>query len=218
MTSKNKKSPQHNLWEGDFGNEYVQRNTFTHKSLDAYYKREFGVTRTVMNEEFLGSLKKDIRILEIGPNYGLQLELLQRAGFTNLYGLELNKHAIEVAHKKVHGVSIINGDGLDIPFKDGFFDLVFTSGVLIHIGPQNRKKVMSEIYRVSKSYIWGFEYFSDRAEEIVYRGHKNVLWKAPFAEIYMKAFPKLRSVKEQKYVYKETGNTDSMFLLKKGRA
>ena len=209
------KSPQHRLWEGNFGDAYVKRNFFTPRELDADYKKTIGVTRTSMNNEFLGSLKKDIRILEVGANFGLQLRSLQHMGFTNLYGIELNKRVVEIARKKQHGMNIIQGDALDIPFKDGYFDLVFTSDVLIHISPENRKKVMSEIYRVSKKYIWGFEYFAEKSTEIPYRGNRNVLWKAPFPKLYMQAFPDLKLVRDKKYKYKDNDNVDIMFLLEK---
>ena len=100
------KSPQHRLWEGNFGDAYVKRNFFTPRELDADYKKTIGVTRTSMNNEFLGSLKKDIRILEVGANFGLQLRSLQHMGFTNLYGIELNKRVVEIARKKQHGMNI----------------------------------------------------------------------------------------------------------------
>jgi len=74
---------------------------------------------------------------------------------------------------------------------------------------------MAEIYRVSKKYIWGFEYFSDGYQEIEYRGNKNVLWKANFAQIYLDNFPDLELVKTEKYKYLEDGNIDLMFLLRK---
>ena len=74
---------------------------------------------------------------------------------------------------------------------------------------------MSEIYRVSKKYIWGFEYFADKSTEIPYRGNRNVLWKAPFSELYRQAFPDLKLVREKKYKYKDNDNEDTMFLLRK---
>jgi len=51
-------------------------------------------------------------------------------------------------------INIIHGVADDIPFKDGYFDMVFTSGVLIHISPGNINRVLDEIYRCSREYIW----------------------------------------------------------------
>jgi len=57
-------------------------------------------------------------------------------GFTNLYGIELQWYAVEKAKEYTKGINIIQGSGFDIPFKDGYFDLVITNGVLIHIAPK----------------------------------------------------------------------------------
>ena len=96
---------------------------------------------------------------------------LQKLGYKNLYGIELNPHIVELARSRVSGFSIIQGDALDIPFKDGFFDVVLTSNVLIHIAPGNIRKALKEIGRCSKKYIWGFEYYAKEYTEINYRGH-----------------------------------------------
>jgi len=52
-------------------------------------------------------------------------------------------------------VNLIQGSVFDIPFKDKYFDMVFTAGVLIHVSPSDIKKVLKEIYRCSTKYIWG---------------------------------------------------------------
>jgi len=77
----------------------------------------------------------------------------------------------------------------DIPFKDGYFDMVFTSGVLIHISPGNINRVLDEIYRCSREYIWGFEYYADDYTEVNYRGHESLLWKTNFPKLYLDRFP-----------------------------
>jgi len=68
------------------------------------------------------------RILEVGCNVGNQLRMLQRMGFNNLYGIELQQYAIEKAKALTKRINIIHGVADDIPFKDGYFDMVFTSG------------------------------------------------------------------------------------------
>ncbi len=207
---------QHRLWKGVFGGAYVGRNHLTPKQLDRDYLKTYGTTRSVMNREFLRGVPKDARILEVGANVGNILLSLCSLGYRNLFGVELNPRVVEFAHKRAPNLGIIAGDVLDIPFKDDFFDLVFTSGVLIHIAPENRKCAMREICRVSRKYVWGFEYFSDRSQEIPYRGKRNVLWKADFPSLFLSAAPSLRLVKRELYDYKtQAGNRDVMFLLKK---
>ena len=92
---------------------------------------------------------------------------------------------------------------------------MFTSGVLIHISPSYIKKVITEIHRCAKNYIWGFEYYADAYAQVPYRGKKNMLWKTDFAKLYLDSFNDLTLVKERKMKYLYDQNVDAMFLLKK---
>ena len=92
---------------------------------------------------------------------------------------------------------------------------MFTSGVLIHINPDDLNTAMREIYRCTNEYIWGFEYYADEYSEIPYRGRRDLLWKAPFAKLYLDEFRDLELVKEQRIKYLDNNNIDSMFLLEK---
>ena len=65
----------------------------------------------------------------------MQLDGLQRSGWTNLWGIELQEYAVELSKHYTNHVNIVQASGFDIPFKDNFFDLVVTNGVLIHIAP-----------------------------------------------------------------------------------
>jgi pseudaminic acid biosynthesis-associated methylase len=210
-----KTTPQQAFWKSGFGDGYLKRNLFTPSQLDREYRKSFGITRRAMNGKFIGSLPKQMRILEVGANFGMQLKLLSAMGFVNLYGVELNPAMVALGRRKHPDINLIEGDALDLPFKDGYFDLVFTSGVLIHIAPKDRAKAMKEIYRCSRRYIWGFEYFAESSQEIPYHGHKGVLWKADFAALYQKQSPSLRLVKEERFAYRDSDNEDAMFLLKK---
>ena len=183
--------------------------------MDALYERQYGLTRTDMNHQFLGFMDRNIKILEVGSNIGLQLQFLQRAGFNNLYGIEISPYAVELSKRLTKGINIIQGSAQDIPFKDGYFDLVFTSGVLIHIYPDDLNIVIREIYRCASGYIWGFEYYADKYTEIPYRERRNLLWKADFAKLYQDEFRDLELVKEKRIKYLDNDNVDSMFLIAK---
>lgn len=202
-------------WSGEFGTEYTKRNSFSLKNFDNSYREKYGITRTELNRKFLNNLDRKIRILEVGSNIGIQLALLQKMGFENLYGIEINKIAVQLSKKFTKDINIIWGSAFDIPFKDGYFDLVFTSGVLIHIHPHDLNSVMQEIHRCTKKYIWGFEYFSEDYVEIKYRGHENLLWKANFPRLYTENFYDLKLVKIEFVKYLNDTNVDVMFLLEK---
>ncbi len=205
---------QQDFWSGKFGKGYNDRNTWTIKGFDRFYKNTWGTTRTAMNRAFLRGLKID-NVLEVGANIGLQLRHLQAQGFDNLYGIEIQRDAVERAKRLTRGINIIQSSAFDLPFRDGYFDLVFTSGVLIHIHPKDQKKAMREMYRVAKKYIWGFEYFNETVKEIPYRGNRNVLWKNNFPKLFKQYCPNLKLVKIKKYKYTTDDNRDVMYLFKK---
>jgi pseudaminic acid biosynthesis-associated methylase len=206
---------QEETWSGNFGREYTERNTFDLDQLDTLYLKNYGVSRSEMNLEFIDNLDRSSRILEVGANSGNQLLLLQKMGFTELYGIEINEFAVDLARKRLTGINILKGSAFDIPFKDNYFDLVFTAGVLIHISGDDVNKVIYEMNRCSKRLIWGFEYYSDSVKEISYRGSNNLLWKADFAKLFISQIPELKMVKEKKYKYLEGENVDFMYLLEK---
>jgi len=211
----NSHTTQEEIWKSIFGKDYTDRNIFNKSELDNFYHNLYGVTRAEMNQRFIGDLDKSAKILEVGSNVGNQLICLQEMGFINLYGIELQEYAVELSKQSTKGINIIQGSAFDIPFKDNFFDLVFTSGVLIHIAPDNLKIVMSEIVRCSKKFIWGFEYYADELTEINYRGNTNILWKTNYAKLYLVNFHNLELIKKENYKQTGTDNIDQMFLLKK---
>lgn len=207
---------QRKTWEDQFGEGYLERNVYNPKELNQFYINRFGFTKDQLNDEFLKDIPKDARILEVGTNIGNQLFHLQSQGFTNLYGIEIQDRAINYAKHRTDNLNIIKGDALDIPFKDNYFDIVFTHGVLIHISPNNISKVLDEIFRVTKKYIWGLEYYAPTYTDLEYHGQKNLMWKTNFCKLYQDQFPTLKLIKEQKYKYLEDNNLeDQIYLLSK---
>jgi hypothetical protein len=115
----------------------------------------------------------------------------------------------------VQGIDVVQESALDIPFRDGSFDIIFTSGVLIHIGPSDLAAVMRGIHRCTRRYIWGFEYYTDRHSEIPCRRRSELLWKGDFLRIYLEYLDDLKKVREERLPYLENDNIDSMFLVEK---
>ncbi len=210
-----KMTDQMEAWTGSFGQEYTDRNAISLEEMEALYKGYYGITRTELNEKFLRGIDRSIRILEVGSNVGNQLLCLQKMGFHNLYGIELQSYAVEFSKSRTRHINIIEGSAFDIPYKDGYFDLVFTSGVLIHIHPSDIAGVMEEIHRCTRDYIWGLEYYADEYTNITYRGQENLLWKTDFARLYLELFDDLELVKKEWLQYLDNDNVDSLFLLRK---
>ena len=202
-------------WAGQFGEEYTDRNAQTLKEMEDSYLDKYGISRTELNENFIKKIDRSSRILEVGSNIGNQLLCLQKMGFKDLYGIEVQNYAVELSKSRTKGINITENSGFDIPYKDKYFDLVFTSGVLIHIAPSDISRIMEEIHRSTRKYIWGFEYYADEYTEISYRGKKDLLWKADFPKLYLDQFNDLELVKQEHVKYLQDENVDVMYLLEK---
>jgi pseudaminic acid biosynthesis-associated methylase len=212
-----KNSEQVDLWKGEFGREYTDRNEQTLQEMEAEYVKRFGKSRTEINTIFLEDLDRSLKILEIGCGIGNQLICLQKMGFTSLFGIDIQTYAIEKAKARTENISFFQGKAEVLPFEDGDFDLVYTSGVLIHIAPDNIYNVLKEIYRCSNQFIFGYEYFAEEWTSVEnYRNEKNALWKTNYAKLYLNNFKDLVLVKEERYPYISNKNlVDTFFLLKK---
>lgn len=209
------KTPQIQEWTGGFGRAYTDRNVLAPAALDELYLQNYGVSRTEINGRFLAGIPLDARILEVGCNIGNQLLLLESMGFEHLHGVEIQSYAIDRARSRLKNAKVMESSAFDIPYPDGYFDLVFTSGVLIHIAPADLPLAVAEITRCSKSYIWGLEYFANEPTEVQYRGHDGLLWKMDYAKLYLQQCTDLELVRVEKLCYRENSNVDCMFLLKR---
>ena len=211
-----KQTLQEEVWKTKFGEDYNNRNVFDNNALDKVYISDINISRTAMNEKFIGDLNREIKILEVGCNIGLQLTNLQEMGFRNIYAIELQPHAVELAKLRTKGMNIIQATAYDIPFKDNYFDLVFTSRVLIHLNPDEISKAIKEIVRCSNIYIYGNEYYADELTEIKnYHGMSNIAWKRNFPKLYTDLFPELKLIKEEKYKYTFNDDLDITYLFQK---
>lgn len=172
------------LWRSAFGREYTDRND--------QEKPE----RVVSWRRLLDGIVPE-RVLEIGCNVGWNLEYLRRLGVADLYGMEPQPYAVSRARARNPRFNVLHGTAFELPFRDGFFDLVFTSGVLIHIAPDEVGKALDEMFRVSRRYIVAIEYgaASQPDQEVLYRGKQSALWKRDHGALWRRRYPQLREIR-----------------------
>jgi spore coat polysaccharide biosynthesis protein SpsF len=180
---------QESLWRGEFGNVYTDRNAVTDQRLASLTTHWVKILRAT-----IGSPPESI--LEVGANIGLNLRALRRLTNANLFALEPNAkaRAVLVDEGIVPASNVHDGLATAIPLADDAVDFAFTSGVLIHIHPSNLLASCREVHRVTRRYLGCIEYFSDKEEEILYRGHTEALFKRDFGSFYLDNFPDLRVV------------------------
>lgn len=91
------------------------------------------------------------RVLEIGVGLGADHERFARAG-AELWGIDLTDRAVALTQARFEQLGLSShlqvGDAENLPFEDGFFDLVYSWGV-IHHSPDTAQAAR-EILRVLK--------------------------------------------------------------------
>ena len=144
---------QIDTWKSKFGKDYTTRNTFENQEeFNNFFIKRYGISRDQFYETNLKLIPKNSKILEVGANIGNQLSSLYRIGFENLYGIEIQRDAINYAHSKFPILDIIYGLAQDIPLKNNFVDAVFTNNVLIHISPKFCLKFYLKCIELQKIY------------------------------------------------------------------
>jgi spore coat polysaccharide biosynthesis protein SpsF len=174
-------------WSGAFGDAYVERN----RADDARITQRKTMWRTILPSMQDAPPKS---VLEIGANVGINLRALQDLSDAKLYALEPNGKARNVlqADNVVPADNILAGTAGRIDLPDAYVDLVFTSGVLIHVSPDQLPAAYREMHRVSARYLLTIEYFAAEPEEKLYRGHEGLLFKRDFGALWLDMFPELQ--------------------------
>jgi pseudaminic acid biosynthesis-associated methylase len=203
------KTDQEKFWAGDFGNKYASRNC----------GEDFVAGRLMFFSRVLSKVQKIDSVIEYGSNIGENLralsQILPKAKFN---AVEINQSAAKEITKWSKGkVKVFNQSIIDFkaPKK---YDLVFTKGVLIHINPNELKKVYASMYKASAKYILVCEYYNVEPVAIDYRGHQDRLFKRDFCGEIMKQYPSLELV-DYGFIYhgdeKLADDDQNWFLLQK---
>jgi len=176
-------------WGGDFGDDYIERNL---PDAERVAQREamWKAILPAMAPEMPGS------IVEIGANVGINLRALRNLTDSELFALEPNRKARGILRSDgvVPESNILTGTGSHIELGENAVDLAFTSGVLIHVPPEELPGVYKEMHRVSRRYLLSIEYFAAEPEGKRYRGRDGLLFKRDFGALWLDLFPDLKIV------------------------
>ncbi len=176
------------LWKSEFGHDYAMRNNNAITPEDyRRLMRDWGKMLTHAVNPAPSSA------LEVGCNIGRNLNVLKHF-IDEVHGIEPNARVCQLARENpaLKGITIHEGTGFELPFADSSIDLVFTSGVLIHVAPEDLGRIIHEIVRVARHYVLCIEYFSHKPEQVSYHGHEGYLFKRDFGGAYLDRHPHLR--------------------------
>lgn len=182
MTSR--RTEQEAFWEGAFGDDYIARNRGD----------RFVASSTHLFARILSECDGVRSIIEFGANVGNNLRALHRLlPEASLTAVEINGNAVTELQKLEYLDEVVHDSMLE--FASGrAYDLSLTSGVLIHIDPEELAVAYDRLHGASSCYICVVEYYNPTPIQIPYRGHANMLQKRDFAGEMLDRFADIKLV------------------------
>ena len=164
------KTEQETFWAGEFGNEYIARNTgdqLLAANLD-FFAKALARTRSLAS------------CIEFGANIGMNLKALQLLyPQQEQHAIEINPQAAAELCKLIPAANVHQSSILDfVPQRT--WDLALIKGVLIHINPDCLPQVYDALHRAAGRYLLVCEYYNPSPVAINYRGHSDRLFKRDF--------------------------------------
>ena len=148
--------PNEQWWQQHGGQSWQEELESRRKDQPHYDKQE------AFLRQYVGGLRRP-RVLDFGCGYGRHIAYLRTLSDVEIYGVDQSPSMVQSiatytgdAEFATQRALLIEPRGR-LPFPDKFFDLVFTSEVLIHIAETDLPGVIQEILRVARHRILHIE-------------------------------------------------------------
>ena len=165
------RTEQEEFWSGEFGNSYAERNASDGDR----------IAKQIMFSQMIRNVPRIQSVVELGCNIGLNILALKAINSNfEVAGYEINKKAV-IKAKEWNVGEIYEESVITKIVSSKEYDLSFTSGVLIHINPDELGMVYDNLFNLSKKYILIVEYYNPTPVMVEYRGHAGKLFKGDFA-------------------------------------
>lgn len=183
---------QVDLWSGNFGKSYTLRN------VELNFSTHVRTNMRQLFSEIISNTNEVNKILEVGCNTGHNLSILSEIGNFELVGIDPQVSALKIGKEKGVPATLMRGSVYDIPFYDGYVDMVMTMGVLMHIDRRDISSALKEIDRVTNKYYLTVDYFDEREVAVNYRGYNDMLWRRDMRKICHEILPNMRLIWEKR--------------------
>lgn len=131
----------------------------------------------------------DLMILDCGFGYGnWAFQIKARLGYDpHIVGLEIFSPYIERQSKLGLYDNIVEANVLDIPFDNGYFDVVLACEIIEHLEQEDGLKMINEVERVSKNLVIVTAPFGFRKQDAVdgneYQIHRSRWYHSDFIKM-----------------------------------
>jgi len=143
--------------------------------IDEFHKRRTEVTEQLVSKFAF----RNLSVLDVGCGIGGTCRMMAEKFNCFVSGIDINEEFIRTAEKLsalvglAEKIVFVKGDALDMPYRDNFFDVVWTQHVQMNI--TDKIKFYSEIHRVLK-YNGSFMYY-----DVFSKGNGDVTYPVPWA-------------------------------------
>ena len=187
----NFRTKQEEFWFGEFGNEYISRNS----------SKELLASNLNFFSQAFNQIQSPSSLIEFGANVGMNLKAIKQL-FPNieLSAVEINKSASDTLRDFLGKENVFNGSILEYNPSQKF-DIALIKTVLIHINPEKLPTVYEKLYQSSNKYILIAEYYNPSPVTVNYRGHNDRLFKRDFAGELLEMYDDLELI-DYGFVYK----------------
>lgn len=169
---------QEQFWKDTYAKEYISRNS--------EFDLDSGIKAWAQMTKSLGPVGS---ILECGCNIGRNINILNHLmPGAEKSVIEISPEAFSVVTERYEFADALNCSIAASDFGGKQFDLVFTSGVLIHIAPENLLENLSAIYAHSKKYVILCEMFSRVPRTVAYKGEHDLLFTRDYGKFFLEHF------------------------------
>lgn len=185
MSSKNTyKTEQETFWAGDFGTEYIGRNS----------SQDLLASNLNLFSKALKQAGRISSCLEFGANVGMNLKALQLLyPGIHLSAVEINPVAARQLASVIGERNVHEGSILEYQVAEKV-DLTVIKTVLIHIKPEMLSVVYEKLYWASNRFVLVCEYYNPSPVTVLYRGHVDRLYKRDFAGEMLDRYADLKLV------------------------
>ena len=163
---------------------------------------EFHLRGAEVSKELMTQLDfKNLKVLDVGSGLGGPCRMLADEFNCHAYGIDISQEYVRTAQKiseiiQINGTTeFVQGDALKLPFKDHFFDVVWTQHVQMNI--EDKHTFYSEIYRVLK-HNGSLIYY-----DIFKRANQDVHYPVPWANNHSISF--LQTIVDMDNILKSLG-------------
>jgi 2-polyprenyl-3-methyl-5-hydroxy-6-metoxy-1,4-benzoquinol methylase len=170
---------QEKHWVGRDGDEYHMRNRVEWRNRVGFWNR-------ILSAYEIRS------VLDVGCACGWNQNAIAVCGILapvfertrRTLGIDINEKALERARLYANDVMYCRAADAATALGNASFDLVVTSGVLIHVSPNDLPETLRSLHDVAQRYVLAIEYASVATEHVQYRGEDDLLWKRPYGSFY----------------------------------